>query len=104
MMQPPSQNVNSSKDFDIEDVDTLSDAKDRSVIQSGTVETWEHFELAKKAKPRLYITSVVITLWVVCLLVGLFRWFAVGDMLLFISTPALLLSPMHYVLRYYFRE
>jgi hypothetical protein len=100
-MKHSSQDIELPKDFEIEDVETSRD--DEAVVKAGEVGTWKDREEAAKVKWRPYITGIVVAIWTVCTLVGLFRWITLGDTLLLMSSPVLLLGPMGQVLKYYFR-
>ena len=100
-MKYSSQDIQLPKDFEIEDVSTSRD--DETVVKAGEVGTWQDREEAEKIKWRSYITGIVVFIWTICTLVGLFRWLTLGDTLLLISSPILLLGPLGQVLKYYFR-
>lgn len=89
------------KDFDIEDVHASRD--DETVVKAGEVGNWKDREEAEKAKWRPRIAGVVVFIWITCTLVGLWRWVTLGDTLLLVSSPVLLLVPLGQVLKYYFR-
>lgn len=97
-----SQDIKPPKNFDIEDVETS--LNDETVVKAGEVGIWKDREKAERAKWRPRIASVVVFVWILCTLVGLLRWVTLGDTLLLMGSPLLLLDPLRRVLKYYFRE
>jgi hypothetical protein len=89
------------KNFDIDEVTTSSE-EEKTAIKAGNVETWERLELNEKAKTRPYIAGIVISLWVICTTIGLFRLATIGDVSLLISSPLLLIGPLNTVIKFYF--
>jgi hypothetical protein len=101
-MNSSSQDFRPPKDFEIEEVETLLDDEEKTVLKAGNVEKWERLEL-EKVKARPYITSIVISLWVICTIAGFIRWTTLGDVSLLISSPILLVGPLNEILRFYYR-
>jgi hypothetical protein len=102
-MKISSQDFRPPKDFEIEEVKTSPEDQEKTVLEAGNVEEWQHLELKEKVKARLYITSLVISLWMICTIAGLIRWTSAGDASLLISSPILLIGPLHEILRFYYR-
>jgi hypothetical protein len=96
-----SQDLSHCKDFDIEEVKESSNDEEENVVNAGEIEEWERLQV-EKAKARPYITGIVISLWVICTIVGLIRWDISGDISLLISSPVLLIFPIRNVLQFYF--
>ena len=91
--------------FDIEEVKTTSNEEGKVVyVEAGEVKTWKRLELSEKAKTRPYIVGAVISLWIACVVAGLYRWATAGDISLLISSPVLLVNPLHEILKFYFKE
>jgi hypothetical protein len=103
-MSHSSQDDRQPKDFDIEEVEISSDNVNQTVVEAGTVETWKRLDLSRKDKIRLYITSIVIGIWLISISAGLLRWAIAGDFSLLICSPVLLSRPLRMVLTFYFTE
>jgi hypothetical protein len=96
-----SQDLSQCNEFDIEEINESSNDEDENVVNAGEIEEWERLQI-EKSKARPYITGIVISLWVICIIVGLIRWDISGDISLLISSPVLLIFPLRNVLKFYF--
>jgi hypothetical protein len=96
-----SQDLSHCKDFDIEEVTETSNDEEKNVVNACEIETWERLQV-EKAKARPYITGIVISLWILCIITGLIRWDTTGDSSFLICSPVLLILPLRNVLKFYF--
>ena len=90
--------------FDIEQFDLIEDAeiaeKDR-VVEGGLVESWNCLEVLEKGKVRLYLTSVCVSMWIICIVTALVRFAVTGD---YVPVVALLSIILPIVFYYYYYE
>jgi hypothetical protein len=105
MNEKSSKDFIQPRDFGVYDIEEVSsEDEENNAINAGEVKAWKHLEAGEKTKTRLYITRIVVSLWVIWTLVGLIKYFTAGDISLLISSPTLLIFPVRKVLEFYFKE
>jgi len=103
MKENSSQNFDQPRYFDIEEVTKSLEEDDETIVQVGEVKEWKRLEI-EKAQTRSYITGIVIAAWVICIVIGIARLIAVGDVSLLLGSPILFIGPLNIVLKFYFKR
>lgn len=96
--------------YNEDDIEEVEVECDEDVVNLGEVVLWDLSEVyerlmlaSEKAKVRLYITGIVVSLWIICTGLCLFRLILTGELAL-VGLPTLISVPMAIILRFYYRS
>src|SRR5690348_16934589 len=92
------------KDFDISEIESSTATTENDIIKAGVVPTWKpisNSDETERSTFRPKITVIMLLIWATAIFVGLIKYIATGDAMLFMGSN-LLLIPVCIVLRFYY--